>query len=156
MGAVRADLERVQGQARVVDRAGRAGEVVDEVDGPVDPHEFGQIVVDELELGLADVLDVLERPRIEVVDADHAVSLLEQELAQMRTEEARPSRYDANRHQLNSNNRLHPCLTISFGRSLRINGQKAPKERKTIGTSGHPAAIPGLSLVLLACILRAF
>ena len=36
VGAVGADLERVQGQPQVVDRRGGRGEVVDEVDGLVD------------------------------------------------------------------------------------------------------------------------
>ena len=66
--------------------------------GPSTDDELGDVVLDELELGLADVLDVLERPRVEVVDADHRVAELQQVLAQMRAQEAGASRHDANRH----------------------------------------------------------
>src|SRR5207302_8293877 len=67
--SVAADLERVQRQPEVVDRAGRAREVVDEVDGPGDLEMVDQVVVDELELRRPEVLDVLQRCSLEVVDA---------------------------------------------------------------------------------------
>ena len=66
--------------------------------GPVDRHELGDVVLDELELGLPDVLDVLERPRVEVVDADDPVAELQQVLAKMRAQEAGAPRHNANRH----------------------------------------------------------
>ena len=50
VGAVGADLERVQRQAQVVDRAGRRGEVVDEVDRLVDVERLGQVVLQEGEV----------------------------------------------------------------------------------------------------------
>ncbi len=87
--AVGAHLQRVQRQAQVVDRRGRRGEVVDEVDwllhvvglDDVNPH------MDEA-IGIADVLDVRERARLQVVDADHTVAAREQGVAQVRSEEA--------------------------------------------------------------------
>ena len=75
MGAVGADLEGVQRQARVVDRARRRGEVVDEVDRVVEEERLGDVAVQRDEARVVDVLDVLQRPRVEVVDADHAVAL---------------------------------------------------------------------------------
>jgi hypothetical protein len=47
-----------------------------------------------------DVLDVLEAARVEVVDADHAVVLPEQVLAEMGAEEARAAAYECSRHGL--------------------------------------------------------
>ena len=85
---VRADLQRLQRQPQVVDRAGRAREVVDEVDRLLDPDRLRQVVRDERELVRAHVLDVRERARLEVVDADHPVTALEQRIAEMRAEKA--------------------------------------------------------------------
>ena len=73
MGAVRADLERLQRQPQVVDRAGRAREVVDEVDRLVDLDMLGEVGGEEDEAVRAQVLDVGQRARLEVVDADDAV-----------------------------------------------------------------------------------
>ena len=72
--------------------------MVDEVDRLVDLDELGDVVVEEDEALVADVLDVLERARVEVVDADHPVAAPEQVLAQVRAEEARPSGDDAGAH----------------------------------------------------------
>src|ERR1019366_4726003 len=88
VGAVGADLERVQGQPQVVDRRGRRGEVIDEVDRLV--HEVGLDDVDPdvpEAVGVAQVLDVGERARLEVVHADDAVSARQQLVAQVRAEE---------------------------------------------------------------------
>ena len=86
---VRADLQRVQRLPHVVDRARERGQVEDEVDRLVDRDVLGDVVVQEEELVAAEVLEVLERRRLEVVDADHAVPLREQVVAEMRAEEAR-------------------------------------------------------------------
>ena len=51
-----------------------------------------------VEARVADVLDVLERARVQVVHADHAVALGEQPVAQMGAEEARPPGHDRRRH----------------------------------------------------------
>ena len=88
VGAVRADLERVQRQPQVVDRAGRRGEVVDEVDVLGDVDVLDDVDVAEVEGRVADVLDVLQRAGLEVVDADHPVPLAEQVLAEVGAEEA--------------------------------------------------------------------
>ena len=88
MGAVGADLQRVQRQAQVVDRRGGRGEVVDEVDGLVDEVRLDDVHADVHEqVGVADVLDVGQRAGLEVVHADHAVAAREQLVAQMRSEE---------------------------------------------------------------------
>ena len=51
------------------------------------PDRLDHVVVDERERVVALVRDVLERPRLEVVDADDAVPLLEQVIAEVRPEE---------------------------------------------------------------------
>ena len=75
MRPVGADLERVQRQARVVDRARRRGHVVDEVDGLVDLVVRSDVEVEEAEIVAADVLDVGQAAGLEVVDADDAVAV---------------------------------------------------------------------------------
>ena len=98
MRPVRADLERVQREPQVVDRARRAREVVDEVDRPCDLEVLDHVVVEELEPLVPDVLDVCERARVQVVDAEDAVALLEEVVAEMRAEEAGASGHESGRH----------------------------------------------------------
>ena len=88
VGAVGADFERVQRQPQVVDRARRRGEVVDEVDVLGDVDVGGDVDVTEVERLVTDVGDVLQRPGLEVVEADHPVPVAEQPLAEMGPEEA--------------------------------------------------------------------
>ena len=99
VGAVGADLERVQRQPQVVDRARRRGEVIDEVDRLVDEERLGEVVLDEEVAVVADVLDVLQRPRVEVVDADHAVTLAEKVVGHMRAEKAGAAADQAGAHR---------------------------------------------------------
>ncbi len=54
----------------------------------VDLDELDDVVVDEHELGHPDVLDVVERARVEVVEADNAVAAREQVFAEVRAEKA--------------------------------------------------------------------
>ena len=98
MGPVRAHLQRVQRQPQVVDRRRRRGEVVDEVDRLVHEERLDDVVVHVRELGHADVFDVGEGPRLEVVDADHPMAASEQLIAEMRSEEPRTTRYEAGGH----------------------------------------------------------
>jgi hypothetical protein len=99
MGSVGADLEGVQRQAQIVDRRGRRGEVVDEVDRLIDVVGLDDVDADvEEALGVADVLDVGQRAGLEVVDADHAVPARQQLVAQMRAEESCASGYQTGRH----------------------------------------------------------
>src|SRR5436189_83059 len=79
--AVGADLEGVQREPLVVDRAGRARQVVDDVDGLGDLQVVDEVVVAEDEAVVANVLDVLERSRVEVVDTDDTIALGEEVLA---------------------------------------------------------------------------
>ena len=89
----------MQRLAQVVDRARQRGEVEDEVDRLVDLDVLDHVVVDEREVVVADVLDVRERARLEVVHADHAVALLEQVLAEMRAEKAGSAGDDCGGHE---------------------------------------------------------
>jgi hypothetical protein len=57
--------------------------VIDDIDVLVDEERLGQVVVDEVEVAALDVPDVLERPGVEVVDADDSVSEREQIVAQV-------------------------------------------------------------------------
>src|SRR3954447_29900 len=98
VGAVRADLERVQGQPQVVDRARRRGEVVDEVNRLLDEEGLRDVLVQEDEVLTAEVLDVRERPGLEVVDTDHAVAAGEERIAQMGAEKAAATGYQTGGH----------------------------------------------------------
>ena len=74
MRSVRADLERVQREAQVVDRRGGRREVVDEVDGLFDEVGLDDVEVEVDEVLAADVLDVGQRAGLQVVDTHHAVA----------------------------------------------------------------------------------
>jgi len=50
-------------------------------------NRLDNVVVEEREGVAADVRDVLERPRLEVVDADDAVALLQEVVAEVRSQE---------------------------------------------------------------------
>jgi hypothetical protein len=73
--------------------------VEDAVDRLFDLDVLHHVVVDEREAVIADVLEIDERARLEVVYADHAVPLREQEVAEMGTEEAGPAGYDRSGHE---------------------------------------------------------
>ena len=60
----------------------------DDVDRLVDLDVLDHVVVHERERVVADVLDVRERARLEVVHADDAIPLREQVLAEVGAEEA--------------------------------------------------------------------
>src|SRR5262249_54245286 len=85
--AVRADPERMERHSQVVDRAGKGGKVEDEIDGLVDGDVLRDVVVHEDELVLADVLHVLKGACYEAVDADDAVALGEDVVAEVGAEE---------------------------------------------------------------------
>ena len=67
--------------------------MVDEIDRLVDLETLDQVVVAEDESLVADVLDVLKRSGVEIVHTDDAVavSYVEEVLAEMGSEEARPA-----------------------------------------------------------------
>ena len=113
--AVRADLERLQRQAQVVDRARRAREVVDEVDRLRDLDVLRQVVRQEDERVAAEMLDVGERARLEVVDADHPVAPAEQRLAEVGAEEAGAAGHHRGWHRrkcIRASGRLPRAYTI--------------------------------------------
>ena len=91
VAAVGADLERVQRQPQIVDRACRAGEVEHAVDRLGDGQMLHEIVLDEHEALVPQVLDVRQRPRFEVVDAEHAVTAAKQCFAEVGAEEPGPA-----------------------------------------------------------------
>jgi len=62
--------------AQIVDRARERSEVEDVVDGLVDLDVLDHVVVHEGERVVPQVLEVRQRARLEVVDADDAMPLL--------------------------------------------------------------------------------
>ena len=76
-GAMHAGLGGLHRVVLVVDRRGRAGEVVDLVDFHI--QREGHVVAHELEARVVDDrLQVVARAGIEIVDAQHLVPLLDQ------------------------------------------------------------------------------
>jgi hypothetical protein len=61
--------------------------VIDEVDRLLDEERLGQVVLDEAVGVRVDVLDVLQRSGVEVVDADHPVALGQQVVGHVRAQE---------------------------------------------------------------------
>ena len=70
----------------------------DEVDGLVDVEMLGHVVIDEAEALAAQMLHVLERSGLEVVDADDAQTLSDEVVAEVRAEEACASGDHSSRH----------------------------------------------------------
>src|SRR5262249_57402532 len=89
----------MQRHAQVVDRARERGQVVDEVDVALDVQVLGDVVVDEREVLAAEVSDVLEGSRVEVVDADDTEVALNEVVAEMGAEEAGPAGHDRGGHR---------------------------------------------------------
>ena len=74
MRAVRANLQGLKRQAQIVDRRSGRCEVIDGIDRLFDEVRLGDVAVDECELIDADVLDVLQRAGLKIVNADHAIA----------------------------------------------------------------------------------
>ena len=61
----------------------------DVVDLAIQKDEFGDVLLDELEIGVAAQMDdVIDRPGDEIVDADHFMAAGQEEIGQMGAEEA--------------------------------------------------------------------
>ena len=88
MRPVRPGLQRMEREAEIVDRARQRSEVVDEVDRLPGHDRLDDVVVHEGERVVAQVVDVLEGRDDEVVDADDAVSALQERLAEMGAEKS--------------------------------------------------------------------
>ena len=99
---VRADLERLQREPQVVDRARGAREVVDEVEGLGELHVVREVLRQKGEGVAPQVLDVRQGPRLEVVEADDAVTLREQRLTEVRAEKTRAAGHEGGRHRARS------------------------------------------------------
>jgi hypothetical protein len=63
---------------------------------------LGDVVVDEPEVAASNVLDVLERSRLEVVDADDPMALSQQVFAEVRAEKSRAPRDDSRAYRTSS------------------------------------------------------
>ncbi len=103
MRAERADLERLDRVAEVINRAGGRGEVQNVVNRLVDLKRMGNIVADKREARMAaKMFDVAQRARDEVVHADDIVAVFQETLAQMRADETRAACNDCS----------HVCILI--------------------------------------------
>src|SRR5262249_44103572 len=92
IGAERAHLESLDGQLEIVDGRGGTREVQHGIEGTLDGDEGGHGVLHEDETRILDVGDVVERAGEEVVHADHLAAVPQEEVAEVRAEEAGPSR----------------------------------------------------------------
>ena len=83
MRAVGADLQGRERQAEIVDRARRACQVVHDVDGLGDLEMLRDVVVQEHEALAPEMLHVLERAGLEIVDADDPVAVGDEEVGEV-------------------------------------------------------------------------
>src|SRR2546423_11292971 len=94
MGAEHASLHRARRVLWVGDWRGRAGEVVDSVDGLGEQQGIADIVLDEPEIRMIrEWTNIGDTTSIEVVDADDAFPLLNQTITQVRADKTRASRH---------------------------------------------------------------
>ena len=70
-----------------------------DVDGLADLEVQRDVVVDEEEVVVPQVLDVLQRARVQVVDGDDPIPLAQQVIAEVGAEEAGPTGNDGRRHR---------------------------------------------------------
>src|SRR6266542_4355568 len=141
--AVRADLQRVQRLAEVVDRAGERRQVVDDVHGLVDLQVLDHVVVDEAEGIIAQVLEVLERAALEVVDADHAVARLKQVLTEMGAEKPGSPGDDSGWHEAD--------MVAASPDAFRPAGQvlRTPYATQWVSSAGRRKGDPGVNLAVI-------
>ena len=125
VGAEGADLQRRDGQLRIVDGRGRAREVQHVVDGPVDDDVVGHVVLDEQESLVADVGDIVDRPGEQAVHADHLAVGREEEVAEMRADEAGAAR-DEHAHRPSLRRAARACARSSSTRSPGAACARAP------------------------------
>ena len=131
-GAVDAGLGRLHGIELVVDRRGRAGEIVD----LVDLHEEGKrhVVAHRLEVVVVQEMnDVFPAAAEIVVDAEDVVAVPQQPFAEMGAEEAGPAC-----HQNPSSQ-----LRLLKMRRCQIPDQ-APATAEVMGRTGNPLGNAGL------------
>ena len=96
--AERADLQRLDRQLQVIDRARGRGEVPDVVDLPGEVEELGDVLLDELEVRVAGEMgDVVGLSGDQVVDRDDGMAAGEQQVGEMGTEESRSAGDDGDR-----------------------------------------------------------
>src|SRR5207249_10113611 len=95
MGAERADLEGLDRQFQIVDRARRAREVEHALEWPLHLDEVGDVVQDQLKAGVAlQVVEVRPVAGDEVVHPVAPVDEREQAVAEMRAEKPRGAGYE--------------------------------------------------------------
>jgi hypothetical protein len=88
LGADHAGLQRAYRIALIMSRRGRACEIVDTVYRAAEGERLADVMLDEREARMIQKrLDVLEIAGVEIVDADHAMPLLDQAIAQVRSDE---------------------------------------------------------------------
>ena len=108
---------------------------------------FGQVVHDEGELRRLDVLDVLQRARVEVVDADHAVAVGEQRVAHVGTEKSRSAGDDAGTHSpptIPAGGRRDGRVGIDRGMRPAAPGpRRRERPRSRPGANGRPSSCCG-------------
>ena len=103
MRAERADLERLDRQLEIVDRARRARPVQHVVHGPVDVDVLRDVVADELESrGSRRCAMLAMSPVSEIVDADDGMTAIEQRFAEMGSDEAGGAGDDGSWHGVRS------------------------------------------------------
>ena len=96
--AQRTDLQRLDRQFEIINRAGRRGEVPDIVHGFIEKDEFGDILLDEFEVPVAAQMgDVVHAAGDEVINANHPVSPGEQQVGEMRTKKTGRAGNDGSR-----------------------------------------------------------
>ena len=95
MGAEGSDLEGLDRELQVVDRAGGAGEMEHAFEGPLHFDEVGDVVQDQLKAGMAfQMIEVRAIAGDEVVHPHHSVTEGEEAVAEVGAEEPRSAGYE--------------------------------------------------------------
>jgi hypothetical protein len=91
-GAMNVHLGGLNGVVLIVDRRSRTGQVIDLIDLYVERE--GNVVANEFKIRIPyQRSDILLGPRIEIVDTENVVPILEETLAEVGAQESGPSRH---------------------------------------------------------------
>ena len=95
MGAQRTDLQRLDREFEVINRAGGRGEMPDVIDRAVEKQILRDILLDEFVVRVAgQVRDVVDRSRDKIINSNHAMAARQQQVGEVRAKKSRASRHD--------------------------------------------------------------
>ena len=97
VGAERANLQGLDRELEIIDRAGWRGKMPDTIDPALEEKKLGDVLLDEFEMPVAgQVRNVIDAAGHQVVDGDDGMPFQKQIVHQVRSEKTSPAGHDGN------------------------------------------------------------